>query len=538
MISFRQTGRKFSISWLSLYCLTFLSGILWSGSPALFEASKPKPGGVLKIKAYGRSLNTDLDPAGNGYPIVIEHLYEGLVRLDQSLSLFPGVADYWTISEGGKKVTFYLRKDAVFHNGQEVTAEDVKFSFERLFQLKGNPLFYLFATRIEGGEEFWQGLAPEVRGLKVIDSKTLEIDWKYPSVANFYFLAASFAKVLPRNLVLKEKKRFFSRPVGAGPFKFDFWLRNSRLDIIGIRLAKNERYFGRKPYVQAVEVSPYFLLDDFFRDEVQVVPYLSYRISRNKYQVIESNSLHIVYLLFSCHLPPFDRPEIRKALKFFIEKSKLTGLASTPAYFGQVLDNYIPPYLPGFLPTEKEEEPSLSRVLETLASCGLGNSEKPLVVNLYFEFPQKGLVKNIYRELREELLPAGIRLELKLVKSLDEIKNDKTPYIVYFDWLMNFPDPEFLIYPLFHSGSYLNSNYIHYRNQEVDELLEAQRVSPGFDRRVTLFRQIEELLRAEVPAIPLYFYKQRLAYQPYIKNLKSQPLGFFYLNLRDAWIDR
>ncbi|PMP95694.1 MAG: hypothetical protein C0168_04995 [Candidatus Aminicenantes bacterium] len=503
-----------------------------------FSFDQPRPGGILRIKAYGRTLNMDLDPAGNGYPEVIENLYEGLLRLDRNLSLFPGLADYWTISEGGQKVIFYLRKGAVFHNGQPVTAEDVKFSYERLFQLKGNPLFYLFASRIEGGEEFWQGAASEVLGLKVLDSQTLEIDWKSPNINNFYFLAASFAKILPRNLILKEKRRFFEKPIGAGPFKFDFWLRNSRLDIIGISLARNEKYFGRKPYLQTIEISPYFLLDDFFRDEVQVVPYLSYRISKNKYQVIENSSNHLAYLFFNCHQPPFDRPEIRKALAGFIDKSRLAGLVSSPAYFAQVLNNFIPPFLPGFLPIQREEEADLSRIYNTLSEAGLGNPAKPLTVYLYFEFPLKELVQNIYQELREDLRPASINLELRPIKSLSEIKNEQTPYLVYFDWLVNLPDPEFLISPLFYSRSYFNSLYFHYQNQQVDELLETQSNLSGFDRRLSIFRQIETLLKADLPAIPLYYFNQRMAYQPYIKNLKAQPLGFFYLNLRDAWIDR
>jgi len=503
-----------------------------------FTNNKPRPGGTLRIKAYGRTLNTDLDPAGNGYPVVIENLYEGLLRLDRNLSIFPGLADYWTISEGGQKITFYLRKDAVFHNGQQVTAEDVKFSYERLFELKRNPLFYLFASRIEGGDEFWQGRAAEVRGLKVIDSKTLEIDWKSPNIDNFYFLASTFSKILPRNLVIKEGRSFFEKPVGAGPFKFDFWLRNSRLDIIGISLVRNEKYFERKPYIRTIEISPYFLLDDFFRDEVQIVPYLSYRISKSKYQVIESSSLHLVYLFFSCHEPPFDRPEIRKALASFIEKSRLAGLVSSPAYFAQVLNNFIPPFLPGFLPDKPEEEKDINQIYDLLSAAGLGNPAHPLTVYLYFEFPQKEVVQSIYRELKEELLPAGIRLELKAIRSLEEIKKNGTPYLVYFDWLMSFPDPEFLVFPLFYSQSYFNSLYFNYQNQQIDELLQAQAATSGFDRRLNIFRQIEKLLEADMPAVPFYYFGQRIAYQPYIKNLRAQPLGFFYLNLRDAWIDR
>lgn len=514
-------------------------GLLFSLTLAVSgETTKPKPGGVLKIRPYGRTLNTDLDPAGNGYSVVIEHLYEGLVRLDQNLAVFPALAEYWTVSDSGKKTTFYLRKGALFHNGQEVKAEDVKFSYERLFGLKNNPLFYLFASRIEGGEEYWSGQASEVKGLKVIDDQTLEITWKQTNISNFYFLAASFAKILPKNLVLAQKKRFFDRPVGAGPFKFDYWLRSPRLDIVGIRLIRNDKYFERKPWLEAIEISPYFSLENFLEDEVQVIPYLSYRISRSRYQILESNLLHVAYLFFSCHLPPFDRPEVRKAIKFFINRTELATLASTTAYFGQVMDNYIPPYLPDFVPETEPEKLSLSQLKEVLVSAGAGDPEKPLNVNLLFSFPNKDLAGKIYEELKTELAPAGINLKLKMVDSLEQLQEEKTPYLVYFDWLLDLPDPEFLILPLFHSGSFLNKSYFHYQNLQLDSLLEDQKNTASFDRRVGIFRQIESLLRTEVPAIPLYYFRQRLAYQPYVKNLKSQPLGSFFLNLREAWIDR
>ncbi|MDD8020030.1 MAG: ABC transporter substrate-binding protein [Acidobacteriota bacterium] len=499
---------------------------------------EPQRGGILRIKTYSQALNTDLDPAGNGYPLVMENLYEGLLRLDQNIGISPGLADYWVIDSGGKRVIFYLRDKAVFHNGQPVTAADVKFSLERLFRLKGNSYFYLFAQRIQGGEEFWQGQASEVTGLKIINDKTIEIDWKYSSVANLYFLASTFAKILPAELVQRDKKSFFDRPVGAGPFKFNYWLRNSKLNVIGISLSRNEQYFSRKPYLSGIEISPYFLLESFFRDEVQIVPYSSHRISKSSYQVLESNSLQVSYLIFSCHLPPFDQPEVRRLLGQVIEKSKLSGLVSSPAYIAEVLNDYIPPYLPGFLPSPPGEEMSFGRIAERLAAHGLGNSGKSLPVNLYFEVPFKKQVQILYDELKDELRPAGIDLQLKLIKSLDEIKNDRTPYLIYFDWSMPVPDPEYLLYPLFYSESYLNLTYFHYKHDQLDAWLDEQRNTGIFERRITLFNQIEELLKNEAPAIPLYFFKLQAAYQPYIKNLKPPPAGLFCLNLKDAWIDR
>lgn len=520
------------------FCLLLLVVLGPSLQPAAgLEAVTPKSGGEIRIKAFGKTLNKDLDPAGHGYPTVIEHIYEGLVRLDSNLEIFPALADYWTVSDSGRKVMFFLRKGARFHNGQEVTAEDVKFSLQRLFQLKNNPLFYLLATRIEGGEEFWQGRAEEVSGIRVIDPKTVEIDWKYPAITNFYFLAASFAKILPKNLVLKEKKSFFEKPVGTGPFKFDYWLRNSRLDVIGIRLARNDNYHGRKPYLQAVEISPYFLLDDFFRGEVQVVPYASYRISNTKYQILENNTLHPVYLFFSNHLPPFDRPEVRQALKIFLDKKALAGLASSTAYFAQPMESFIPPFLPGFFPKE-EEMITLGRALEILRAAGLGDSSHPVRVKLYFEVPQREVMNSIYFQLKDVFFPAGIKLELAGSSSLDSLREEKTPYLVYFDWFMGVPDPEFLIYPLFHSASFINQNYFHYRNQSLDDLLEAQRLMASFERRTALFQQMEVLLKSDMPAIPLFYYKERLAYQPNLRNLKPQTTGLFFVNLRNIWIDR
>lgn len=506
--------------------------------PELEETVVPRPGGELRVRAPGQRLNTDLDPAGEGYPLVIENLYEGLVRLDQNFNLLPGLANYWSVSENGKKVIFYLRPNAQFHNGQEVTAEDVKFSLERLFQLKTQPIFYELASRIEGGEEYWKGAAQEVSGLRVVEKKVLEINWKRPGVSNFYFLAAGFSRVLPASLMRSQKKRFFEKPVGAGPFKFDYWLRNRRLEVIGIRLVRNENYFDRKPLLEAVEISPYFTLEDFFQDEIQVIPYLTYKISREKYQILEGHLMQLSYLFFSCHIPPFDRPLVRRAIQSFIEKRQLAGLASTTSNFCQVMNCFIPPFLPGFLPESERAEENFSQVLQALEEAGLGRSDKPLVVNLYLEVGNRDLIYNIYQFLRDELKPAGIQLELKKNYSAEDLSREKTPYLFYLDWWPALPDPEFILWPLFHSEGSVNRERFHYRNARVDQLLEAQRNGINFERRVSLFKEIEKILENDLPAIPLFYHKQRLAFQPYLRSLKTLPFGYFCLNLREVWMVR
>lgn len=122
--------------------------------------------------------------------------------------------------------------------------------------------------------------------------------------------------------------------------------------------------------------------------------------------------------------------------------------------------------------------------------------------------------------------------------SAEELARDNTPFIFFLEWSPDLPDPEFILRPLFHSGGSPNRDLFHYRNPKVDELLELQKNGLSFERRVNLFREIEKILQADTPALPLFFHKQRLAYQPYLKNLKAQPHGLLCLNLRDVWMDR
>ena len=78
-----------------------------------------------------------LDPAVSGEMTSHEYIvqiFNGLVRLDENLEPVPDIAQRWEVSDGGRTYTFYLRQDVKFHNGREVTAEDFRYSFERLLR--------------------------------------------------------------------------------------------------------------------------------------------------------------------------------------------------------------------------------------------------------------------------------------------------------------------------------------------------------------------------------------------------------------------
>ena len=101
------------------------------------------------------------------YIFLSEQLYDGLVRLDSNLKIVPSLAEYWMISSDGKKYTFFLKKGVRFYHGEELTAEDVKFSFERLLDAELGLLFTdFFLPRIVGAAEFREGRSSELSGIE------------------------------------------------------------------------------------------------------------------------------------------------------------------------------------------------------------------------------------------------------------------------------------------------------------------------------------------------------------------------------------
>lgn len=100
------------------------------------------------------------------------------------------------------------------------------------------------------------------------------------------------------------------------------------------------------------------------------------------------------------------------------------------------------------------------------------------------------------------------------------------------------PDPENIVLPLFSSSSFLNQTLLQYSNTRLDELAKAAEVEQSRAGRIALFHKIEDLLHADMPAIPLFSRQQRLAVQPYVRGVKPPPLGFFYLDAKEIWLDK
>ncbi len=530
-------GKKFDIyvTWCLVLVLVFVIPLFSFQEKSVNE---PRYGGVFRLKSFTDTFRTEFDPIRQESSIFIsEQIYDGLVRLDKNLSIVPCLAEYWKISPDGKKHTFYLRMGVKFHHGRELSAEDVKFSLERILDKKTNsPYYQFFLPRIVGAKEFRQGKTKDVAGFKVIDKYSFEIHWTRPFVSALYLMSMHFCKILPRELVIDQGRRFFLKPSGTGPFKFDYWLRTSQLDIVGVRLKRNEEYFGGRPYLEAVEFCPLFTLDHFLNREIDSIPVLSEKLLTPNVQIFQDGLLQPIFLGMSCHIPPLNRAIVRKAILHSLNKREIARDIFDMKYVRKVMNNYIPSRLPGFFPRDDEESYDLEKAKQMLQDAGFSTEEEFPPLTLLIDLPRTEMKFKIYRTLRKQLDALGIKLRLNYYRSLEEIKNYNRPYLVFTGRVMSFPDPEDIIRPLFFSKSIFN--IFSYVNPELDKLLQEAEIERSWTKRINLFHQIEKILISDVPALPLFSHQNRVAMQAYVRGVEVPSLGFYYLDARKIWLDK
>ncbi len=532
-------GRSPRLLAVTVLAVSVLAGLL--AAPAVpagqDPSATPRYNGTFRIRGYALPFNQVFDPALPSHYFITEQLYDGLVRFDARFNPMPALAEYWMVSPDGTRITFYLRKGVRFHNGRDLTADDVKFSLERLVRNRpGNTYYQYFTRQVVGAEDFWEGRASEVAGFRVVDPLTFEIRWTRPYVSGLYLLGMYYCKILPKDLVEGQGRNFFQKPIGTGPFKFEEWIRDPRLDILGVRLERNPFYFDKKPYLSAIEYSPHFTNDQFEEGSVHFVTVTSERLLRPRYQVLENSTLKSAFLALSCDVPPLDRPEVRKALALGLDKARLAEAYDTLAFTHLVLKNYIPPLLPGFFPRIEAplSDPDAARLLldRFLPEPG----RKGLTLTLYLPSPRTDALVRLGRELDRQLGALEIRLVVRYLRRPEDIREVREPYLKFLEYTMDFPDPENILVPLYHSRSVVAGLNSRYANPHLDALLEKSEVEPSWERRAELFREAEKILFKETPAIPLFSERVRVALQPQVRGVRLPATGFMFLDARVIWL--
>ena len=486
----------------------------------------------------GESANPrSYDPATT-YSAGDKLVFSGLVMLDANLNIRPDLAETWEVSGGGTIYTFKIRANAKFHDGRDVTAQDVVFSWERAASPElASDTVLTYMGDIVGVREMVLGEANTISGLKVIDEKTLQVTIDAPKP---YFL---MKLTFPTSYIVDENnvsagEGWVYQPNGTGPYKMNEWKSGEYI----VYEANPDFYLG-KPSIPYVVVKIY-AGDDvrlFETGEIDVAGVGLYDVDRmlDPNEPLHANlvtgvDLCTSYVVFDTTMPPFDDANVRKAFSMAFDRQRYVDVL----YRGVALPavGLYPPGMPGFdyglqgLPFDPEGARELLKQSKYGGPEGL-----PEIV-----YTNSGVGSYLggnvaaLAEMWEEYLGVTIKVEnLDFNFYYEQIFSGNHGQIFDGGWCADYPDPENFADALFHSN--VPQNFGGYSNPELDTLLEAARIETDVTKRIDMYQQAERII---VDDAPVLFLTHSLSYQlvqPYVKGFVFTPISIS--NERYMWLE-
>ncbi|MEO4001739.1 ABC transporter substrate-binding protein [Mesorhizobium sp. CAU 1732] len=468
------------------------------------QSAEPTPGGtvIMALDADPDSLS-GAEGGRYGAEDVKAKIYEGLVWLDGESMPQPALASEWTISGDGQTYTFTLRDGVKWHDGENLTSADVKFTFDEALS-QYHPRAANMIRRVELQVE-----AP--------DDNTVIFKLKQPYAPFLTQLSVMDAPIIPEHIYAGTDIRTNpanDRPIGTGPFVFSGWERG-----LSITLDRNPDYWDApKPYldriiyqiipqpagrVAAMETGEVDFAADYYLPKTDL-PRL---MDSGQFTVREGGSLPAFYLaMMNLNGPVFDKQEARQAMAFALDRSRMAmqvmnrfgrpGIGAFSDGFRWMLNeevNYSTLY-----PLDPE------KAKELLAEAGI---EPGTEVRVLYEATRPQLVTTA-QLIREGLVAVGLQPILEpventvLVQRIYERRDFDMAILSYF----SSGDPAIGYHRLYltNTENAINTNGSGYSNPKVDELLNEATAELDREKRGEIYRDVQLILDQELPSLNLF----------------------------------
>lgn len=501
------------------------------------QASSGEDGGASggKVLRLPGSDPITLDPAlaqdVESAAYVVE-IFGGLVTLDQNLDVVPDLAaelpteENGGISADGTVYTFHIRDDAFFHDRRPVTAEDVKYSWERaLDPSTASVVAEFYLGDIVGARDKARGRAEELSGIEVVDDRTLRVTIDAPKQYFLQKLTYPTAFVVDRREVESNPRNWTLKPNGTGPFKLKEWRLGER-----IVLEANRDYHLGAPKVDEVQ---FFLagggLSAYEAGDVDIagVPLDDTERIQDPSEPLNAeyhtaDDLSIFYIGFNTERPPFDDAKVRQAFAMAINREKINEVVLFDR--ARVANGIMPPGLPGHDPGAQALPFDPERARQTLAESKYGGPDglpEVTVAESGGGASAGPILETVVAMWKDNL---GVDVKIQQAQSATFFADiDAGRYQAFnLGWIMDYPDPEDLLDIKFHSRS--RQNDTRYANPEVDALLEQARTERDRQRRYELYREAERLIIEDAPWIPMFFGRDHVLIKPYVKDYLLTPI--------------
>lgn len=532
----QRPSRSFLISALALLALvigactpgaTPGTGTAPPGGGATGEPTgEPRRGGELRFQLI-RDSSTGYDPglATESTVFTIDQaIFDTLMEIQPNGDLAPSLATDWEISDDELTYTFTIRSGVLFHNGREMTSEDVKYTIERMQDPEtASPRRNIYAI---------------VESIETPDATTLIIRIREPFAPLIYALADITAGIVPREVVEAEGD-LHENPVGTGPFRFVEHVRDQH-----VKVERNPDYWrDGLPYLDGITYS--FNSDPNARAAAIRSANIDFLWNSppELFEVLSSDpeleiyggegTLTWQYLLLNVQQEPFDDVRVRQAIFWALDREEIRQI-SRPNTTTPLNSGFLPPeHWAGVPQSEWIYTQDLERSRELLAEAGLAEGFDMTIMTLVGSNFHIRSAQAIQQQLQE----IGVTVEINIVDTAELLsaRNDA----LFHSMVLGFSgtiDPDERFQQTFMTGG--GTNYVEFSDPVIDDLATQARMTSDRDERARLYREAQLRLAEVGPFAFIYNYHFFDTLQSYVKGYTFNPQLIDYRSVREIWLDK
>ena len=427
--------------------------------------------------------------------IVLSQICDPLIEItnDGNYTTDGSILENYSISPDAKVYTFKIKKGITFHNGEPLTAEDVKFTYESLMDPKlGSP-----------HRKYYE----DIEKIEIIDDYTLKVYLKNPNVI-FLATARLRGHVLPKDYIEKVGwDGYQQHPIGSGPYKFVKYIKGQE-----IVLTANENYWGKKPKIKK-------LIFKFYPESASVVMALQTKevdyvigLSAEDFKMLKETASNVLnfgtYAEFADHRIAFNkRPDcifhdvrLRKAIAHAINVDEIIAVSRGDMAIKAI--GRIPNFHAAFSQDVPTFDYDPEKAKELMKEAGYPNGFKTKVY--VASSAQEAILEA--QIMQQQLKKVGIDLEIVTLEwgiYLDVTAEGEAPMFIE-NWHASGPSPYSFV-EIWHSKSGWNPIFGTYHNPKVDELIDEIKVTIDPKKRWELYKEVQKFALGDVVCIPLYW---------------------------------
>ncbi|MBF0492411.1 MAG: peptide-binding protein [Deltaproteobacteria bacterium] len=491
----------------------------------------PKDPNILVVHMAADPTNLNLLISNDfASSMVNGYIYESLIARDnETLEWIPRLASAWEVSKDGMQYTFHLKEGIQWHDGLPLTVEDILYSFKKIQEPNPETLHL-------------SNYYKDISKLEKLDKNTVRFTYAKP-----YFKALEFCGGLPiiPQHIYDDGQDFNThsanrKPIGTGPFQFERWDAGKQ-----IVLKRNEDYWDKSRFPQIKGIVFKVITDDAValmalkKDLIDLMnvspiqwmkqtnsPDFNARFVKHHY-----DAPVYYYVGWNLRRPQFNDKKVRQALTMLSNRQAIVdkliyGLAkviSGPFFFQS--DSYNKKVEP--LPYDPEAAAKLLDEAGWTDHDGDGIRDKDGVKLEFQLLVRTGNRTHEYVAsiLKEDFTKAGIKMEIiPMERSILFHRAQTWDFdAVIMGWSSSFDDDP---YQVWHSSQIENeqhqkgSNFVGYKNEEVDEILEKARSTFDKEKRSALYQRFHEIVAEDQPYTFLYANPTLLVRSARFKNVK------------------